>query len=355
MNRRAVPGLEVAEVERLLRQVPLARAPEGLWDDVQATLRQRPRTTPFLRRPVASPLLGAAAVLAALVGGAYAGALWTYRAPTRWVVTARAGTPTVGAEVIAGRGALAVGDWIETDSGSRAVVTLGRIGSVEIGPDSRVRRTRGGGFTGHRMVLVRGSLSAVIAAPPRLFFVETPSVLATDLGCAYTLEVDSTGASRIQVTAGWVELRQGERLSLVPAGLVAEVEVEGGPGTPYPRGFPGTARAALRRLDAGTGGATDLAAVADALPGPSAPLRRRQAGAITLWHLLPRLEGALRVQAFDRLTRLAPLPDRVSREGILALNRPMLDRWRRDLNPMWSEEAQPWYVTMVRRLWEWFV
>ena len=36
-------------------------------------------------------------------------------------------------------------------------------------------------------------MSARIWAPPRLFYVNTPSAVAEDLGCAYTLEVDDLG------------------------------------------------------------------------------------------------------------------------------------------------------------------
>ena len=55
---------EPHEVERLLRQIPLAEAPEELWDDIRAELRQPERVRPLgvARRPVRSPLLAIAAV-----------------------------------------------------------------------------------------------------------------------------------------------------------------------------------------------------------------------------------------------------------------------------------------------------
>jgi hypothetical protein len=342
------------EVERLLRRMPLAQAPDGLWDDVRAELdRPEERRRPaMLRRPVRSPVLAAAAMLAALIGGTYVGVLVTYDAPSRWQVQALAGVPTVSGVAVTEGGDLGRGEWLVTDSLSRAQLAVGRIGTAEVGPNSRVRLDPGG-LTEHRLTLERGTLDAVIAAPPRLFFVETPAVLATDLGCAYTLEVDSAGTSTIHVTAGWVELTQGPRVSIVPAGLAARVEVGGGPGTPYPEGFPPEARAALHRLDRGSASAADLDAVFEALPPPTAPITVRQESAITLWHLVQRLEGEPRRRAYGRLLSLSAPPPGVTREGILALERPMLERWRRDLNPMWSEEAQPLVTRVVRRLWEW--
>ncbi|MFQ6046415.1 MAG: hypothetical protein ACE5PT_08670 [Gemmatimonadales bacterium] len=342
------------DVRDLMRGLPLRRAPEGMWQSIEAALRRPAKPVPFIRRPMSSPLLAAAALLVALLGGAYIGVLRSYGAPSRWDVMPLAGTPTVAGAALLDHGGLSVGEWLVTDDESRAELTVGRIGVADVGPNSRVRLDRGG-LTDHRLTLERGSLSAVIAAPPRLFFVRTPAALATDLGCAYTLEVDSAGTSRIHVTAGWVELRQGSRISLVPAGLVAEVGIGRGPGTPYPDGFPAEARAALHRLDRGTGTDRDLALVFAALHTAEDYVTLRRESGITLWHLLQRLDGAMRERVYRRLAELAPPPAGVTREGILALQRPMLESWRRDLNPMWSEEAETWLARAARQLWNWTV
>jgi hypothetical protein len=56
--------------------------------------------------------------------------------------------------------------------------------------------------------LERGALHARIAAPPRLFIVDTPSAMAVDLGCEYKLDVDAAGNSRLHVTSGFVALNR---------------------------------------------------------------------------------------------------------------------------------------------------
>ncbi len=348
--------LEPDDLQRLLRKIPLAQAPDGLWNDIRAELRrpEAKRQPTLLRRPVRSPLLAAAAALVAVIGGTYVGVLLTYGAPSRWQVQPLAGAPTVAGASLVQPGELGAGEWLVTDSLSQAQLAVGRIGTARVGPNSRLRLDPGR-RTEHRLTLERGSLDAVINAPPRLFFVETPSALTTDLGCAYTLEVDSAGTSRIHVTAGWVELKQGTRVSLVPAGLIAEVEVSGGPGTPYSTSFSLDAREALHRLDSGVGSAADLELVLGALHPATAFITLRQQSAITLWHLVQRLEADLRERTYERLAALSVPPAGVTREGILALERPMLKRWRRDLNPMWFEEAQPLVTRVARLLWEWMM
>ena len=92
-------------------------------------------------------------------------------------------------------------------------------------------------------------MSARIWAPPRLFFVDTPSAVAADLGCAYTLEVDENGGSLLRVTSGWVALQLKDRESIVPAGAACETQPGIGPGTPYFEDAPTVFREALRKID----------------------------------------------------------------------------------------------------------
>lgn len=348
-------SLDPQELERLLRRLPVSRAPESLWERVQASLASGApvRSLPPLMRPAPRWLVAAAAALA-VVAGALAGVLRSYHAPSAWAVRPVAGTPAVAGTAITGAGKVKDGEWLTTDAVSKARVAVGRIGTAEVGPNSQVQVHRGG-LIRHRLNLALGRIEVAISAPPRLFLVQTPAVLATDLGCAYTMDVDSSGATRLHVTAGWVELKQGDATAIVPAGLVAEVTTGGQPGTPYPPELAEPARAALGRLDGGTGDATDLDLVVAALHGPSDFITLRRQSGVTLWHLLSRVPPELRGRVYDRLAQLSPPPAGVSREGILALRRPMLERWRRDLSPLWSDETQTWWTRAARRLWEWTV
>jgi hypothetical protein len=328
--------------------------PEALWGAIQSDLQSADdarRGGAGLRRPVRSRWLAAAAVTLAAVGGAAAGAWWAFAPPGEWAVVPLAGAPSVAGTRLTDTGALAVGEWLETDARSRAVLALGRIGSAQIGPGSRLRLERSG-LTEHRLTLERGSFHAVVSAPPRIFIVETPAVRATDLGCAYTLEVDSAGASRLRVIAGSVELRQNGAATIVPMGLVAEVEVGGRPGTPYARELAADARDALHRIDAGIAADRDLDLLLDALYGPDDHATYRRRSAVTLWHLVQRVAAEDRARVYDRLIALHPAPTGVTREGILGLDRQMLERWRKALHPSWADEAPKGPARIARRLWE---
>src|SRR5262249_23148931 len=97
---------------------------------------------------------------------------------------------------------LSVGGWLETGDRERASFGVANIGEVVVEPRTRLQllSTRDGD---HRLALARGTMHARIWAPPNQFFVETPSTLAVDLGCAYTLTVDDEGAGLVSVLVGW--------------------------------------------------------------------------------------------------------------------------------------------------------
>jgi hypothetical protein len=244
-----------------------------------------------------------------------------------WEVARIEGAPKVGANHIEGSGRLAVGEWLETDASSRAKISVADIGQVDIGPNSRVRLL-GTRSTEHRLALQRGRLHAMIDAPPRLFIVETPSATAIDLGCSYTLEVDDAGSSRLHVTSGWVALELKGRESIVPAGAVCVTQPGKGPGTPYFDDASARFRDALTQLDFHQGGAKALNVVL---------AEAREYDTLTLWHLLSRVRGAERARVYERLAALISPPQAVTREGVLRLDKRMLDLWKQELEWAWFE------------------
>jgi len=237
-----------------------------------------------------------------------------------WEVVRLEGAPRVGSAAIARTGRLSVGAWVETDEASRAEIRIGTIGEARIEPRTRVKLVRAD-LTDHRLLLERGTLHARIWAPPRLFFVETPSATVVDLGCTYTLSVDEAGGSLLHVTSGWVAFDFEGRESFVPAGALCATRKPGGPGTPYFEDATPSLRGSLRRLDF----EDDPDSRATSLDVVLQEARPRDS--LTLWHLLSRVGEAERGRVHDRLAVLVPPPAGVTREGVLRGDREMLDRW----------------------------
>jgi hypothetical protein len=244
-----------------------------------------------------------------------------------WNVETLAGTPTAGNEAIGENGKLAVGEFLETDANSRARVQVSNIGQVEIAPNSRVRLVKTQS-TEHRLSLERGLLKAKILAPPRLFIVDTPSAVAVDLGCEYTLEVDKDGGSKLHVTAGFVALERGGRESIVPAGAICYTRRGRGLGTPFSDDASAEFQKAIQRFDFENGGSAALKTIIK-----EASLY----DSLTLWHLLARVPKNEREKVFDALAGYVKPPANVTREGILRLDKKMLDGWWKEIENVWFE------------------
>ncbi|MDQ3474220.1 MAG: zf-HC2 domain-containing protein [Acidobacteriota bacterium] len=322
---------------KFAERLPEIPAPDSLWNDLEARLddqlgsRARDKSKGF--GTGWQPRFAIAAALILAVG---LGAYWFYERESRpsWEVARLDGSPTIGSASITDKSRLAIGQWLETDSVSRAKIQVASIGEVAIDPNSRVKlvQTRP---TEHRLELARGRLSAYIWAPPRLFFVDTPSGVAADLGCAYTLEVDDDGGSLLRVTSGWVALQLRDRESMVPAGAACATRRGVGPGTPYFEDASEGFRRALSKLDfeAHDTGWSKIPALNQVL------MEARPRDTLTLWHLLLRLEGPDRALVYERLVALGPPPPGVTRDGVMQLDDEMLKAWKAGLESTWSNDS----------------
>jgi hypothetical protein len=270
--------------------------PRDLWPGIAARIDRRS----WRRSLYWVPLAAAAALVLYLLGRGER---------NTWDVTALAGRPLIGTTRLTASGRLRVGDWLQTDDSSRALIAVGKIGQVEVRPETRVQLVVASA-TEHRLALARGAIDAKVDAVPRLFYVETPAGTAIDLGCAYTLETDSLGKGLLHVTGGEVEFQTGQRMARVPLGALVQIRPASGPGTPYVEDAPAPLVRALSAFDFERGRAR---AVRNILA-----LSRPQ-DALSVWHLLQRVQPSLRGVVYDRLAALVPPPLGVTRRGAIAL------------------------------------
>lgn len=317
------PDPEVQKLEKALGRYRHDRPAPSFEQvaDVQAA-KSRRRSLGFRL----SFAFGAAAAIVLVVATAY-----FYLRPRpisnlgpAWEVARLEGAPRVGSKSMganSGLEKLGVGQTLVTDGSSRAAVSLDETGRVEVDAGSRLRLvTNGPGRK--RLSLELGTIHATIWAPPGQFVVDTPSAVVVDLGCVYTLHVDESGAGLLRTTMGWVGFKLNGHESFIPAGAVCATRPKIGPGTPYLEDATPAFRDALSRFDF----ASNTPAERNALLGILL-VDARKADALTLWHLLSRVSDADRPGVYDRLAALAPPPAGVTREGILRLDRQMLDAW----------------------------
>jgi len=284
-------------------------------EETLAPFRYRTRPLDFQRAPRHVPR-GAAGkpwrwiAAAAVVAGAIAVRLMTpTEQPTGWRIDGASGIAQVGREQAVVSSHILHGDVLSTGAGAQMALSAEDIGRIEIGPQSELRAS-----TDRQVTLNRGMLHAFIWAPPREFVVNTPSSRAVDLGCEYTLNVDSTGNGLVRVLLGWVAFQFHDNESFIPAGAECITRKTAGPGIPFYEDAPEALRTSLARFEQGD---------AAWLGGILAAARPRDG--ITLWHLLTRVPAKDRNAVFDRFAQLVPLPAEVTREGMMRKDGHMID------------------------------
>jgi FecR protein len=307
----------------------------------------RNRRLPFFpwKMQLFPALTTAVAALAAIVIVAFL-VFRTRPAPTivaGWDVSSVEGTPRIGRTTIGGNEGttrLRIGQMLETDHQSRVSLHADDIGQIQVDPSTRLRLlSMGSGLK--RIALDRGTIHTYIWAPPGQFVVDTPSAVTVDLGCAYTLQVDDSGAEMVRTSMGWVGFKLSGHESFIPAGAACATRPKVGPGTPYFEDASADFRAALARFDFEDSTAQQRA------DDEAIVLREaRKRDALTLWHLLARVDDRQRVSVYDRLSKLAPPPATVTKEGILRLDQSMLDLWWNQLGfddiSVWRRWERSW-------------
>jgi hypothetical protein len=255
-------------------------------------------------KPSRVPWMLAVAASLLVVGGA----LWMAWQRTRpaWQVATVHGTPSMKR--------LAKGQMISTDAQSQAHLNLTDVGEVDVEPNTRlsvlaIRPDE------QRLKLERGTIHALIWAPPGRFIVNTPSAQTVDLGCQYTLNVDTDGVGLVEVTVGWVAFENDGREAFIPAGAACVTRPGKGPGIPYYQDASNELIGAVHRFDADA----DHPAIAQILKDA------RPRDAISLWHLLRRVQPSDRGRVYDRLAQFITVPAGVTREGALEGDPRMID------------------------------
>ena len=340
------PDPEVQRLESLLAQFSHREIPLALPQPQDAPAKPGYFHGLLLQFSWLPRFAAVAVVFLALIAG---GILSFY--PTRvspagpgWEVARLDGTPQIGTRFItAGQSVtkLRVGQTLETNGTSRASISQTDLGEIKVEPNSRVRLLQTDDHH-KRIQLDIGMIHAMIWAPTGEFVVDTPSAVAVDLGCAYTLQVAADGSGTIRTTLGWVGFHLNGRESFIPAGAMCPTRPKAGPGTPYFEDASEAFRAALADFDFAESSGARAAALETVLS------QARARDGLTLWHLLSRTDGAERAEVYDRFAALVPPPAGVTRDGILHLDQPMLDLWWNDLNlgdiylwRYWEQSSSP--------------
>src|SRR5580692_9396125 len=245
------PDPEIQRLESLLSDFRQADRALVLPAEIPATPR---KIRAVLVHMLSGPRLAAAAAILLALGISLSFFMRPQHTPDAgpaWDVANLQGAPQIGGKTITANQAptkIHVGQTIVTNNDSRASLSQSDLGEIRIDPNSRVRLVQTDANR-KRLQLDVGTIHAAIWAPPGTFVVDTPSAVAVDLGCAYTLQVAPDGSGTVRTALGWVGFHLNGRDSFIPAGAMCSTRPELGPGIPYFKDATPAFREAIAQFD----------------------------------------------------------------------------------------------------------
>lgn len=240
-----------------------------------------------------------------------------------WKVTGVEGSPKIENEenpsgkTVSGADSMKIGEWLVTDSVSKAVINVSNIGTIKLGPKSKVKLVKSAAGD-YRIKLEYGTIDANINTEPRNFFVETKSVTAVDLGCEYTLTSEENGDGVVYVKSGKVSLESPNRATLVPAGQYCMTREGIGPGTPYSADASEELKRALINFDFRN---CETECVNKVINSAG------KKDAITLINMIPRVDSLKKITIVEKLDRYTKTPGKIPRDSIYKFNSHDWEKW----------------------------
>ncbi len=241
----------------------------------------------------------------------------TFGLQTYWKVSNLQGTPLIGDVSMSSVDSIKEGQIIKTNDSSRAELVVANMGKVIIEPNSKIIFVKGADGN-NRILIEYGTINANMNSQPETFFVEMPSAVASDMGGAYSLTIDSTGDGLLFVKSGKVEIQSPNTGAIIPAGNLVMTKKDVGVGTPFNENSSAKFKNALFNLDFGNCGGSCVTTLLNSA---------RMSDAISLVNLIPKVENQYKDDFYTKLANFVPPPKEIKSDSLPFLDREKLQDW----------------------------
>lgn len=234
-----------------------------------------------------------------------------------WEIMQFSGQPMINDQKLQEGDSFKPNDVISTDPNSTVAFIIPEVGRILIDNSSTIKRSS----SGFEISLESGQIKKYEDNAAEFLTVLTPLAKIKELykGSAFKLKVSERDQTNLSVESGWVIVEVKEFESYVPKNYSCVISKGR-----YVIPFPSTSTPELISLLEGFSGVNDPSI--GTILSLSTPKE-----ALSLWHLLQLVSNENRFILFDRLNELIPVPNGVTKEGIQALNKEMLLKWRQEI------------------------
>ena len=233
-----------------------------------------------------------------------------------WQVTNSGGVTTLGRKLVTGSAIMYKDGELSTGESSEATVFIPQIGRIFVKQDTRLTRLGGK----YRFKLQTGTIYVIKKDASAFLHVEIPGGEVEDyfLGGSYTLTVEEGIVSKLFEGDGWDLVTSYGGESLVPPNYYCEVRPNIAPGIPYSKDASEELKKAVYQLSFERDDNTLISTILK---------EAKKHDAVTLWNLIKRTRETDRGRIFDKLNGLVQAPSGVTKDGVVKLNKVMMQKW----------------------------
>lgn len=204
-----------------------------------------------------------------------------------------------------------------TDSFSKAVINVPNTARIEVDANSFLILQKAKDKQ-NRIKLVKGNIRIINSSLMPYLSIEVDHSVIQDRGGTFEISIDDNSIVAIKVDYGYVEIEQKGRTYFIDEGYTCEIRPNSHPGTPYRINAPEELKSEIKKFDYENGGDNSLQQIISL---------STESDMLTLLALIERVSESFRSTLFNKISAYFPPPTGVTLEGIVKLDRDMLEKW----------------------------
>lgn len=206
---------------------------------------------------------------------------------------------------------------IITDAKGNVVIAIPELGKITLEPKTEIELVNDK-ENESRIFLSKGKVNVSTFKQQGHFSIETPNAIFVENLTNFSVEHISNGITRIEIFSGLLTVITSKDSFALPSKYMCNIITKSSYNVPHHTDAKLQLITGLKELDGGIISHEVIAQIVDA---------SNESDALTLWHLLKRVNRIYRPRIIDKLNEFFPTPPKVTKEGVLDLNRKMLKTW----------------------------
>lgn len=204
-----------------------------------------------------------------------------------------------------------------TDSFSKAVVNVPGTARIEVNSNSFLILQKAKDKQ-NRIKISKGKLRVINNSLMPYLSIEADHSVIHDRGGTFEIAINDNTTTSVEVEYGYLEIEQKGRNYFIDKGYTCDIRQNYHPGTPYRIDASEELKNEVRKFDYENGGDNSVQQIISL---------STESDMLTLLSLIERVSSSYRSILFSKIAAYFPPPAKVTLEGIIKLDRDMLEQW----------------------------